>query len=515
MPTLSIAVIHNRPLLAPGHPEAAAERGVMDSVSAFADVLCAAGHSVRTISVGDDLRDLEALRAGPLPDAVFNLCESFAGLAEGEPWVASWLEAAGLGYTGSTPECLALARHKARTKLLLRGAGLPTPDFFWIRPGAALPEREIAEALRAGALIVKPAGEDASLGLEQKSVVTDLQALRRQVDSVAERFGEVLIERFVPGREFNAAIVELDEARVLPLAEIVFDRRDLSKWAIVSYDAKWDPESAECRDTPPRCPAEVDASLARRMEDLALRAFAACGCRDYARIDLRVDTAGEPWILEVNANPDLGPDAGFDRALEVAGIRFQDFAVRLAQAAAGRARGRRAPAAPLRLKPRSAGPPAELRGLRRDDLEPLVEILARTKVFRDDEVDVGREVLEEEIRDGVKSGYVTIVAEREGRPVGFSTHGLVPLTDATYDLYWIAVDPALQGSGLGRFLIARAERMVSEAGGRWLLAETSGSPMYAATRAFYLACGYTLVGCVPDAYRPGDPRLTFGKRLDG
>lgn len=503
-----VVVVYNRPGHAAG---AAAEHGVIDSVDAVVAALAAAGDVVRTLPIDDDLAALEALRIGRPPDAVINLCESFGGRAEGEPWVAAWLEAAGIGFSGSPADCLTLVRHKPRAKWLLRGAGLATPEAWLVTRDAPPPRAALVTALASGPLIVKPAGEDASLGLSQRSVVTDITACETQIDAMQAAFGEVLVERYVAGREFNLAVLDGEPRRVLPIAEIAFVPRP-GAWPIVSYDAKWTPDSADYAATPVVCPAQIDPPLADRLRQIALHAFAACGARDYARVDLRVDAAGEPFVLEVNANPDICPDAGFARALRVAGIDYRDFVDGLVTAAMRRSRR---PAAARHVSPRRTGATTvRLRELRASDVEPLVEILRVCGVFRPDEVDVGREVLEEAARDGQAAHYHTTVAEHDGRPIGFECHGLVPMTDATWDLYWIAVDPRHQGLGIGARLAAHCEAAVRAAGGRWVLAETSGSDSYLPTRAFYLRSGYAIVGCVPDAYRQGDARVTFGKRVD-
>jgi GNAT superfamily N-acetyltransferase len=143
----------------------------------------------------------------------------------------------------------------------------------------------------------------------------------------------------------------------------------------------------------------------------------------------------------------------------------------------------------------------------------LLEILVGCQMFRPDEIQVAAEVLDEALRDGIAGHYRVLVAEADGQPVGWSCHGRVPLTDATYDLYWIAVHPSEQGHGVGRALLAEVERLLVQAGARWLLAETSSSAIYDKTRAFYQRAGYEVVGNVADFYRPEDGRITFGKRL--
>ena len=135
--------------------------------------------------------------------------------------------------------------------------------------------------------------------------------------------------------------------------------------------------------------------------------------------------------------------------------------------------------------------------------------------FRPDEVTVAAEILDEAMRDGPSGHYQVFVAEEGGRQVGWSCHGRVPLTDATFDLYWIVVAPELQRAGVGRKLISTIEAKLRAESARWLLAETSSTAQYESTRRFYQRCGFAELSQIDDFYRPGDGRIIFGKRIDG
>ncbi len=335
-PRLDVLVLHNTPALPPDHPDYASEAGVLESVAAVMAALRVAGHEAQTLGIAT-LADLlaELPRLGQ-PDVVFNLFEGFAGVGRGEALVAGWIEALGHALTGSDPGALELVRDKARVKWLLRGAGLPTADFVLVAPDRPLPEVELTALLAAGPAIVKPAHEDASLGIGPHSVVSDRRALDEQIAEVRARYGAVLVERFIAGREFNAAVVALPEPRLLPLAEIEFSAALLPRERLVTYAAKWDAGSAADLATAPRCPARVNDNLGRRIEQAALAAFEATGCRDYARVDLRVADDEGIYILEINGNPDIGPSAGFARALGAAGIQYDEFVDRLVRHAGGR-----------------------------------------------------------------------------------------------------------------------------------------------------------------------------------
>jgi D-alanine-D-alanine ligase len=516
---LEIALLYNEPTLARDDPDWASEAGVLEAVEAVQASLTARGHHVWQLPVGRTAVALaNHLAERPRTDLVFNLCEGLAGTGAGEANVAGLLELCGLPFTGGSPECLALVRDKARTKWLLLGAGLPTPPFFLIPPGDPLPTESFEQAIADGAWIVKPAREDASLGISAESVVTDLAALRRQVEHIRQRYGDVLIERFVEGREFNAGIVALPEPRMLPLAEIIFEQNAGHRWQLVTYDAKWTPESADFHGTPVQCPADVEPALARELERIALAAFRLSGCRDYGRVDMRVTPEGQVFILEINANPDISPSAGFARALRTAGIEHDDFIHRLVdhvQQTRGRSpvretTGRRtSPAAP------AASGELRLRGLNQDDIGSLVQMVADCRMFRADEIEVAEELLREAACAGERGHYQVVVAAADGAAAGWACYGLIPLTDGSFDLYWIVVDPARQSGGIGRRILAEVERRVSAVKGRWLIAETSTAPEYAPTQAFYERTGFEKVSVIEDFYRAADGRAVFAKRLDG
>ncbi len=156
-----------------------------------------------------------------------------------------------------------------------------------------------------------------------------------------------------------------------------------------------------------------------------------------------------------------------------------------------------------------------LRELRAADREAIAAILERCGAFRPEEVAVGVELVDESLHPGPSTDYRWQVAESAGIVVGFACYGPVPLTEGTFDLYWIAVAPEVLGSGVARILDDAVTADVRKLGARWLLAETSSTPSYAAARAFYLKRGYRLLERIADFYRAGDDRMTFGKRLDG
>jgi ribosomal protein S18 acetylase RimI-like enzyme len=156
-----------------------------------------------------------------------------------------------------------------------------------------------------------------------------------------------------------------------------------------------------------------------------------------------------------------------------------------------------------------------LRPLRAEDRPEIARILQDCGAFRPDEVAVALELVDETLDPGPATDYRWSVAQRAGRVVGFACFGPVPMTRGTFDLYWIAVEPQARGTGIASRLDQDVEQAVRAVGGYWLLAETSSTAAYAPAHAFYARRGYRLLGRIEDYYRPGDGRLTFGKRLDG
>lgn len=334
---MEVLILYNEPVLSRDDPDWAAEAGVLDSVATVASALQHRGHSVSRLGVGTSLGEFLETLSSISPDVVFNLFEGLGGVGRGEAEITGLVELLGYPLTGCSGECLSLVRHKARTKWLLAGAGLPTPEFVFVGPSDPIDSRPLRELVAAGPVIVKPAHEDASLGVGRESIVTEREKLARRIENVRDRYGPVLVERFIVGREFNAAVVALGEPELLPLAEIEFLPCDGEQgWQIVSYDAKWAPGSADDRATPARCPARVDAATLERIRQWSIAAFRLTGCRDYARVDMRMDDQGQLFILEVNGNPDIGPTAGFAPALRVAGVDYEDFIDRLVQHAFAR-----------------------------------------------------------------------------------------------------------------------------------------------------------------------------------
>lgn len=153
-----------------------------------------------------------------------------------------------------------------------------------------------------------------------------------------------------------------------------------------------------------------------------------------------------------------------------------------------------------------------LRPLRAADRAPLTQILRDTGAFTEEEVTVALELIDKGLSENTE-GYCFCVADLDGKVAGYACWGDAPLTEGTYDLYWIAVDPKIHGAGIGRALLAEAEKQAQDQGARMLLIETAGKPEYDATRAFYLKTGYREWARVPDYYRRGDDKVIYGKKL--
>ena len=287
------------------------DQEIIGTVDAVVASLAPEGNSVVRIPVHPDAKWVDKLRRARV-DLVFNLCESIDGVAVLEPAVISVLELLGLPYTGSSSWTTSLCLRKHVVNSALERAGLPVPKFSVVRRGSAIPSVGFPA-------ICKPAAEDASIGVEQRSVVRTSRELAERVSSMLERWDEVLVQRFVQGREVNVGIVG---DAVLPIAEIDFGRMPKGMWRIVTYRSKWEDGSDEDVGAAPLCPARLPAGVAAQLRKIAVAAWRLVGGTGYGRVDLRIDERGRPWILEVNANPDFSPTAGLARMARVAGIDY-------------------------------------------------------------------------------------------------------------------------------------------------------------------------------------------------
>ena len=295
---------------------------ILESVEEIETILQDAGHHCVRFPVDGEARWVELLRRARC-DLVFNLCEGIDGIAELEAPSIGVLHLLGVPFTGAPANTLALCLDKNLVNTILDRAGIPVPRWTVARPG------DEVESVGFPA-IAKPAAEDASLGIEQKSVVRSMRALKTRVAAMHQIWDEVLIQRFISGREINVGIVG---DRVLPISEIDFGAMPRGKWNIVSYSSKWATGSEEDLGTAPRCPADLPDELANEIEQIALAAWAAVGGSGYGRVDMRIDESGRPWVLEVNANADISADAGLARMASVAGISYPELILMLCDVA--------------------------------------------------------------------------------------------------------------------------------------------------------------------------------------
>jgi D-alanine-D-alanine ligase len=331
MVTARVLILYNAPVLPPGHPDVIAEQDVMDTAEFIAGALTRGGYGVTRLGVGRNPAELlDGVRAAR-PDVVFNLFEGLSDQGHTEAYVAGVLEWLGLPFTGSSSQTLALARHKALTKYLLQGAGLPTAPFFLVHrpPVPACPLE--------WPVIVKPCQNDASEGIDQGSVVTGQAALEARVARVLAAYGApVLVERYVAGRELAVSLIANPELRSLPPSEVLFIDPDPGYWPIITYDAKWRLGTRDFDATPVRSTAELPPGQAACLEALGREAFELLGCRDYGRVDFRMTATGEAVILEVNPNPDFSQSGGMARSLETSGVGHAAYAVKMVEAALAR-----------------------------------------------------------------------------------------------------------------------------------------------------------------------------------
>ncbi len=260
------------------------------------------------------------------PDIVFNVAEGFYGVSR-EAQIPTILEMLQIPYTGSDPLTLGICLDKSRAKEILSFYSIPTPAFHVISN-----LDEIAAVPNAFPRIVKPLHEGSSKGIYDSSVVTSFHELEEEAYRVMGTYDEpVLIEDFLPGREFTVALLGNGaDVEVLPIIELKLDSLPVDANRLYSYEAKWVWDTVE---NPLHqlyeCPARIDASLTRRIEKVCREAFRVLRCRDWCRIDVRLDAEGVPNILELNPLPGIIPDPDahscFPKAARAAGMGYNEL----------------------------------------------------------------------------------------------------------------------------------------------------------------------------------------------
>lgn len=297
----------------------------MDQVQAVLDSCHQLGLSAAVAAI-ENLRHLTEVLAQQSERVIFNLAEEFVGNIRAACYVPAVCNAFGKSCTGNDTPTLLMAQNKIQTKAVLRGSGLPVAEAKIIY----LDQKPDLSDLPAGRYIIKPAFNDASEGISLDSVVWLPQETARAVEQITRlhrQFGQpVLVEQYIDGKELNVSVYQEDhQVRVLTLAEIDFSAFPPDMPRIVDYNAKWIPESFTFENTPRRIPADVPPAVAEHIRRLAHSAWRVLGCRDYARIDFRLDPQLNPYLLEVNPNPDITPEGGFAAALQASHIPYAQF----------------------------------------------------------------------------------------------------------------------------------------------------------------------------------------------
>ncbi len=318
-------------------PDFFAECDSMETVSAIQAAL-SRRHQVELVEANEDA--FERFRKSR-PDFVFNVAEGIHGSAR-ESHIPAMLEMLRIPYTGSDPLSLAISLDKARTKEVLASHGIPVPRTLLLSSMAEL-DRVRREKLPFGfPVIVKPVAEGSSKGIVNDAVVRNPGDLEEQVRRVVTLYRQAaIVEPYLEGREFTVAMMGNGTGvECLPIVEILFDTLPKGVNRIYSYEAKWIWDTARDPLEIFRCPADVSPELSREIERICVGAFTALRLRDWARIDVRCDHAGQPHVLEVNPLPGILPkpedNSCFPKAARAAGMTYDEMILRVLDTACRR-----------------------------------------------------------------------------------------------------------------------------------------------------------------------------------
>jgi len=320
-----VLIVYNEPVLAKDHPDYASEADILETVVEVEKVLPDDRFVTAKFGYARDpspfLREVERFK----PDAIFNLFEGEADRTETEIFHAAIVEWTNVPLTGSPSTAIALGRDKIRTKYILQGAEIPSAGFCTIEslPAPAWPH--------AWPAIVKPAYQDASVGIDQASVVSSQAELEQRAKWIFDNLGgPAIAEQFLNGREFHVNLFEEssdrvgeNSLRVVPPTELVFEAGP-GIWPIYSYEGKWNETSEEYKKTRLDTGVILPPPLLEQVAEICLQTYRLMGMRDYGRVDLRVTPDGIPHVLEVNPNPYLN-SIGLIDGLRALGIGFPEF----------------------------------------------------------------------------------------------------------------------------------------------------------------------------------------------
>ena len=332
---MHVAILYNRVSL----NDSAGDLDVLKQVVAVEQSLTRLGHTHVRICCHLRIDEVKSSLETEIPDVVFNLVESLGGTDQLMPLATILLESLQLPFTGASTLAMLKTTQKLEAKRHLLMFGLPTPAWMtnshtgWqgLRNPDAIPTTAI----------IKAVAEHSSLGMNDDSVVNlaDLGSgtsrntgLANMIASKADELATPhFAEDYIDGREFNLSVLATEFGpNVLPPAEIEFEGFPADKPKIVGHDAKWNEHTSEYINTPRKFEfAHSDQALLDELQSLARRCWEVFELRGYARVDFRVDADGQPWILEINANPCLSPDAGFAAAVAQAGLSFDAVVERI------------------------------------------------------------------------------------------------------------------------------------------------------------------------------------------
>lgn len=296
------------------------ENGFANEINLIENSLKVFYREVRSLAIDNDLeKSIQNILIYD-PDVIFNFVETIEGVSSLEAAIAGVFELLNIEYTGNTPRTLGNCLNKFLSKQILNSFNINTPKAFVYHPSSRLPQKKFNLNFP---VITKLLKEDASIGISENSVVSNLTDLNKQLKFLSKTYNqEILVEEYIEGREFNVAVLG---ERTLPISEIKFSGLPKNLPKIVTYEGKWIANSTYYKHTVPSCPAKINIKQKKLLEEIALKAFKALDCRDYARVDIRLNKENIPYVIEVNPNPDISTESGFFRAASISGLNYSEM----------------------------------------------------------------------------------------------------------------------------------------------------------------------------------------------